>query len=102
VITQLPQVKLRLPELDVNGRLDRRDDLRLSKGHTESAEKRADHAAVTLRLDSVCQQQTRLDALLSYNCSHTKTSLYANSNRFGADMLSSASLSPRCAASRLP
>jgi hypothetical protein len=28
-------VKLRLPELDVNGRFDRRDELRFSKGNAE-------------------------------------------------------------------
>jgi hypothetical protein len=48
VIAQLPQVKLRLPEPDVDGRFDRCDDLRFSKGNTERAEKRSDHGAVTL------------------------------------------------------
>jgi hypothetical protein len=47
VIKQFPQVKVRLPEPDVNGRCDRRDDLRFCKGHPENAEQRANHGAVT-------------------------------------------------------
>ena len=47
VSTQLPQVKMRLPELDVNRRFDRRDELRFSTGNTERAQKRADDGAVT-------------------------------------------------------
>jgi hypothetical protein len=53
VIAQLPYVKLRLSELDINRRLDRRDDLRFSKGDTKHPEKRADHGAVTLWLHSL-------------------------------------------------
>jgi len=79
---QLPQGKLRLPELDVNGRFDWRDELRLSTGNTERAQKRADHAAVTRWLESVGKQQARLGAILShccailnFDCRHAKSSL---------------------------
>jgi hypothetical protein len=79
VIAQLPQVKLRLPEPDVNGRVDRCDDLRFSKGNTERAEKRSDHGAVTLWLHSLGQQQARpgailphCRAILSFDGSHMK------------------------------
>jgi len=55
VIEQIPQVQMRLPEPDVNGRFDRCDDLRFRKGHPESAEKRSDHGAVTRWLHPVRQ-----------------------------------------------
>jgi hypothetical protein len=55
VIKQIPQVKMRLPEPDVNGRCDRRDDFRFRKGHPESAEQRSDYSAVTRWLHSVRQ-----------------------------------------------
>jgi len=48
VIAQFPQVKCGLPEPDVNGRFDWRDDLCVSKGDTEHTKQRADHGAVTL------------------------------------------------------
>jgi hypothetical protein len=63
VITQLPQVKLRLPEPDVNGRRDWRDDFRFSKSDTERTEQGADHSAVTLWLHSLGKQQTRPGAI---------------------------------------
>jgi hypothetical protein len=66
VITQLPQVKMRFPEPHVNGRFDRRDDLRFSEGNTERAEKRSNHGAVTLWLHSLGQQQARPGAILRY------------------------------------
>src|SRR5262249_41253880 len=79
VIAQLSQVKQCLPESDVNRRFDRRDDLRFSKGDTEHPEQRTDHSAVTLRLDSVGQQQARPwailphdRAILSFDGSHTQ------------------------------
>jgi len=79
VIAQLPQVKLRLSEPDINGRFDRCDDLRFSKGNTERAEKRSDHGAVTLWLHSLGQQQARPGAILphgrailSFDGSHMK------------------------------
>jgi len=53
VIASLPQMKLRLSEADVNGRFDRRDDLRFSKGDTEHTEQRSDHGAVTLWLHAL-------------------------------------------------
>ncbi len=81
-MTQLPQVKLRLPELDVNGRFDQRDELRFRKGHTERAQQRAEDGAVTRRLESLGQQHARLGAilphccaLLSFGCRHAKPSL---------------------------
>jgi len=82
VRTQLPQVKMRLPELDVNGRFDWRDELRFSTSNTERAQKRADDGAVTRWLESVGKQQARLGAILShcytilnFNCRHAKPSL---------------------------
>src|SRR5262245_3751301 len=68
VSTQLPQVKLRLPELDVNGRFDRRDELRFSKGNIKRVQKRADDGAVTHRLESVGKQQTQRGAILPHCC----------------------------------
>ena len=64
MITQLPQVKLRLPEPDVNGRCDRRDDLRFRKGDAEHTEQRADHGAILLWLHPLGEQHVRLGALL--------------------------------------
>ena len=52
-IAELPDVKLRLPEPDVNGRFHRRDDLRVHTGDTEPPEQRADHGTVPLRLHAV-------------------------------------------------
>jgi hypothetical protein len=82
VIAQLPQVKLRLPEPDVNGCFDRCDDFRFSKSDTERAEKRSNHGTVTLWLHSVSKQQARPSAILphcrailSFDCRHAKTSL---------------------------
>jgi hypothetical protein len=82
VIAQLPQVKLRLPEPDVNGRFDRCDDFRFSKSDTERAEQRSNHGTVTLWLHSMSKQQTRpraiflyCRAILSFDCRHVKTSL---------------------------
>jgi hypothetical protein len=68
VIAQFPQVKLRLPEPDVNGRFDWRDDLCVSKGDTEHTEQRADHGAVTLWLHSLGQQQAHPGAILPHWC----------------------------------
>jgi hypothetical protein len=64
VIADLPQVKLRLPKPDVNGRFDRRDDLRFSKGDPEHTEQRSDHGAVTLWFYSLGKQQARPGAIL--------------------------------------
>ena len=82
VIAQLSQMKLRLPEPDVNGRFDRCDDLRFSKGDTEHTEQRSDHGAVTLWLHSLGQQQARPSAILrhcrailSFDGSHMKNLL---------------------------
>ena len=82
VSTQLPQMKLRLSELDVNGRFDRRDELRFSKGNAQRVQKRADDGAVTRRLESVGKQQARLGAILPHCCAilsfgyrHAKPSL---------------------------
>jgi hypothetical protein len=55
-LAQLPQVKLCLSEPDVNGRFDRRDDLRFRKSDAEHTEQRADHGAVTLWLQSLSKQ----------------------------------------------
>jgi hypothetical protein len=70
---------MRLPELDINGRLDRRDDLRFSTGNTEHAQKRAHDGAVTRWLESMGKQQARLGAILShcyailcFGCRHAK------------------------------
>jgi hypothetical protein len=78
VITQFPQVKLRLPEPDVNGRCDRRDDLRFRKGDAEHTEQRTDHGAILLWLQPLGEQQARRGAillhcraLLSFDGSHT-------------------------------
>jgi len=80
--TQLPQVKLRLSELNVNGCFDWRDDFRLSKGNTERVQKRADDGAVTRRLESMGKQQARLGvglphccAIFGFGCGHVKPSL---------------------------
>jgi hypothetical protein len=82
VIAQLPQVKLRLPEPDVNGCFDRRDDFRFSKGDSEHTEQRADHGAIMLWLHSLGEQQARPGAILlhrrailSFDSSHTKNLL---------------------------
>jgi hypothetical protein len=79
MIAELSYVKLRLPEPDVNGRFNRRDNLRFSKGDTEHTEQRADHGAVALRLHSLGQQQARPGAIrrhgraiLSFDGSHIK------------------------------
>jgi hypothetical protein len=76
-------VKLRLPELDVNGRFDRRDEIRFRKGNAQRVQKRADDGAVTRRFESMGQQQARLRAilphgcaLLSVGCRHAKPSLF--------------------------
>jgi hypothetical protein len=45
VITQLTQVKLRLPKLDINGCFDRRAEFRFSKGNAERVQQRADDGA---------------------------------------------------------
>jgi hypothetical protein len=63
MIAELPYVKLRLPEPDVNGRFHRRDNLRFRKGDTEYTEQRADHGAVTLRLHALGQQHARPGAI---------------------------------------
>jgi hypothetical protein len=82
VTTQLPQVKLCLPELDVNGCFDRCDDLRFRKGNAQRLQKRTDEGAVTRRLESVGKQQARLGmvlppccAILDFGCRHVKPSL---------------------------
>jgi hypothetical protein len=82
VSPQFPQVKMCLPELDVNGRFDWRHELCFSTGNTERVQKRADDGAVTRRLESVGKQQARLDAILphccaifSFGCRHAKPSL---------------------------
>jgi hypothetical protein len=53
VIAQIPQVKMRFPELDINGRGDWRDDLCLRKSDPKRAEQRPDHGAVTRRLHAI-------------------------------------------------
>src|SRR5215831_15118415 len=63
VIAELPDMKLRLPEPDVNGRFDRRDELCVSPGDTEHTEQRTDHGAVTMRLHALGQQQARPGAI---------------------------------------
>src|SRR5262249_26300937 len=68
VTTQLPQVKLCMSELDVNGCFDWRDDLRFSKGDAQCLQKRTDDGAVTRRLESVGKQQARLGVVLSHCC----------------------------------
>jgi hypothetical protein len=70
VLAQIPQVKMRLPAPDINGRGDRRDDLGCRNGHPERAEQRADYGAVTCRLRSLCKQQARLGAILSFGYRH--------------------------------
>jgi hypothetical protein len=67
VIASLPQMKLCLSEADVNGRFDRRDDLRFSKGDTEHTEQRSDHGAVTLWLHALSEQQARPGAILRHS-----------------------------------
>jgi hypothetical protein len=64
VIAELPDLKLRLPEPDVNGRFDRCDDLCFRTGDTEHTEQRTDHGAVALRLHSLGKQQARPGAIL--------------------------------------
>src|SRR5262249_4534112 len=66
VIVQIPQVKMRLPEPDINGCFDRCDDLCFRKGYPERAEQRADHGAVTRRLHAMRSQQARRRMLLPH------------------------------------
>jgi hypothetical protein len=55
-MAQLSQVKMRLPELHVDGRCAWYDDLCFSIDHAKPAEKRPNHGAVPLGFTALRQQ----------------------------------------------